>query len=216
MNTRKMLFTLVTLLIQCLGIAWLIWRYENIVRNGTEVRFRCEAYDPYDPLRGRYLNTTVRETCTALSPDLALREEELRHPRKKIYVKLEPGTNGLWRVASATTQPQLEGVWIKPSHTRFRHQVDWGDRGKDEPFETFKGRRKLSPLVAEVDMPGILFVNERIAPKAEKVLREATSAKGKGAVAVYRVKNKEIVLTDIEIEGKSLLNGIKSLETKNR
>ena len=51
------------LVVQIAAICWLIWRYESIVRHGTEVRFRCEAYDPYDPLRGRYLRTTVRETC---------------------------------------------------------------------------------------------------------------------------------------------------------
>ena len=54
-------------------------------------------------------------------------------------------------------------------------------------------------------MPDQLFVNENVASAAEKVLREATSAKGKGAFAVYRVRGGEIVITDIEIAGKSVL-----------
>ena len=41
--------------------------------------------------------------------------------------------------------------------------------------------------------------------RSEKVLRDATSAKGKGAVAVYRAKDGEIVITDIEIDGKSVI-----------
>ena len=54
-------------------------------------------------------------------------------------------------------------------------------------------------------MPNQLFINETIAKKAEKILQEATSVKGKkGAVAVYRVLNNEIVITDIEIEDKSV------------
>ena len=54
-------------------------------------------------------------------------------------------------------------------------------------------------------MPGRLFVNERLAPAAEKILREATSATGKKSVAVYRAKGGEIVITDIEIDGESVL-----------
>ena len=39
---------------------------------------------------------------------------------------------------------------------------------------------------------------------AEQVLGGATSTNGKGAVAVYRVKGGDIVITDIEIDGKSV------------
>ena len=49
--------------------------------------------------------------------------------------------------------------------------------------------------------PDQLFVNEKLAPEAEKVLRKAT---GKSAVAVYRVYKGEIVITDIEIAGKPI------------
>ena len=54
-------------------------------------------------------------------------------------------------------------------------------------------------------LPDQLFLNEHLAPAAEKVLRDATSAKGKGAVAVYRARDGEIVITDIEIDGKSVI-----------
>jgi hypothetical protein len=53
-------------------------------------------------------------------------------------------------------------------------------------------------------MPDQLFVNEQLAPLAEDALRKATSAKGKGAVAVYRVKDGNIVITDIEVGGRSV------------
>ena len=53
-------------------------------------------------------------------------------------------------------------------------------------------------------MPDQLFVNERLAPMAEQVLGGATSTNGKGAVAVYRVKGGDIVITGIEIDGKSV------------
>ena len=193
-NLKKTVFAAVVLAVQCAAMGWLIWRYESIVRYGTEVRFPCQAYDPCDPLRGRYLRTTVSETGpeTAEGQDVS-------------YVKLEPSTNGLWRVAAAAAAPQPDGgLWVKPPKSRVERAVNWGDRREKEEYSDFEKRRSASPFVVCVSMPDMLFLNEKLAPAAEKVLREAVSAKGKGAVAVYRIKNGEIVMTDIEIDGKSV------------
>ena len=209
-NAMKAILAVAALAIQCVCIGWLIWRYEQVVRHGTEVRFRCEAYDPYDPLRGRYLRTTVRESCTNL-----LIEGEVKESwrRRALYAKLEQGTNALWHVTAVAEAPQSDGgIWVKRERTSINHLLNWSarSRGIDESWEDFEKRRKASPLAALVEMPDQLFVNERLAPKAEKVLREATSAKGKGAVAVYRVKDGEIVITDIEIDGVSVVEKAKA------
>ena len=45
---KKSIFLIAALVIQCLAIGWLIFRYERVVTKGTEVRFNCQAYDPYD------------------------------------------------------------------------------------------------------------------------------------------------------------------------
>ena len=194
------LLTVVVLAIQCAAIGWLIWRYEDIVRNGTEVRFLCQAYDPYDPLRGRYLRTTVREVCPGEGFI-----EDWRGRNATLYAKLEPSTNKLWRVVSVAEAPQGDGLWVKPRSVYIERAIKWSDRRKGESWDDFEKRRNASPQVTSVVLPDQLFVNERLAPVAEKVLRDATSAKGKGAVAVYRAKNGEIVITDIEIDGKSVL-----------
>ena len=65
----------VALVVQIAAIGWLVWRYERIVLNGTEVRLRCQAYDPYDPLRGRYLSMTVWEDCTNILFDASEQSE---------------------------------------------------------------------------------------------------------------------------------------------
>ena len=211
-DIRKAVLAVVVLAVQCVAVGWLIWRYESVVRHGAEVRFRCEAYDPYDPLRGRYLRTAVRESCTNLLA--RVNGEEWKSTYKaKLFAKLEPGTNGLWKVvavadaipASDAAAANAKSLWIKAHSARVERSVTWADRGKDEPWDAFEARRDKSPLVARLSFPDQLFVNERIASAAENVLRDATSAKGKGAVAVYRVKGGEIVITDIEIDGKSVV-----------
>ena len=203
-NIRKTVCVAVALAVQCAAIGWLIGRYENIVRNGTEVRFRCEAFDPYDPLRGRYLRTSVRESCTNIV-GVALADDNYWNYRDKFVARLEPSTNGLWRVSAAALEPQDDGgIWAKPIYSRAERSVSWENRGKDESSADFENRRAASPFKVTFTFPDQLFVNERVAPEAERVLREMTSS-GK-AVAVYCVKGGEIIMTGIEIDGKSIVS----------
>lgn len=209
-SIRNSALAALVLFVQCAALGWLIWRYERIVRFGTEVRFRCTAYDPYDPLRGRYLRTTVREQCSSFiecsAEDFSSEARgDFGYREPNLYAKLEPSTNGLWCVAAVAEAPQSDGgLWVKPRWSRVEHSIGWSDKRKDESYDAFEKRRDASPLVATVCLPDQLFVNERIAPEAEKVLQKATSAKGAGAVAVYRANGGEIVITDIEIDGKSV------------
>lgn len=206
-NLKKAVCMAIALAVQCVAVGWLIGRYESIVRNGTEVRFRCQAYDPYDPLRGRYLRTTVRETCTNLVDVTEATKVGSGRRRNRFFAKLEPSTNDLWRVASVAIEPPDDGgLWVKPMSSRVDGILDYSQIGLRESREAFEKRRTASPLVVHIELPDRLFLNERIAPAAEKVLSEETGAKGEGAVAVYRVKNGEIVITDIEIGGRSVLS----------
>ena len=197
---RKTLIVAVALVAQVAAIGWLIWRYERVVSQGTEVRFACQAYDPYDPLRGRYLRTRVSEDCT----NMAFRAcETNRHEfYDKLFARLEPnGADGLWRVAEVALEPSAEGLWVRPKSSSIEYCLGWSDRGKNEEWDDFDKRKKASGLKAVVTFPDQLFVNEKLAPEAEMVLRKHT---GKSAVAVYRVLDGEMVITDIEIDGKPI------------
>jgi len=198
MNKRTILVC-AFLIVQCLAVGFLIYRYERVVSAGTEVRFKCQAYDPYDPLRGRYLRTTVRERTTNAPEELKV--DSHYSNRNKLAARVEPSTNGLWRVAEVAFEPSGEGVWVKPKGLHVRHALSYSDKRKDEDYEAFHKRQEASGYVVDVTFPDQLFVNEKLAPEAEKILRERTA----DAVAVYRVLDGEIVITDIEIGGKSIL-----------
>ena len=205
---KKTLIVAVALVTQIAAIGWLIWRYERIVSQGTEVRFACQAYDPYDPLRGRYLRTRVSEDCTNMAFQVC--EANRREFRNKMFARLEPnGTNGLWRVAEVAVEPGAEGLWVRPKDSSIEYRLDWSARGKDEKWDDFDKRKKNSGLKAVVNFPDQLFVNEKLASEAEKVLRKHA---GKSAVAVYRVLNGEMVITDIEIDGKSIVQFARAAE----
>ena len=207
---KKSIFLIVALVIQCLAIGWLIFRYERVVTKGTEVRFNCQAYDPYDPLRGRYLRVNVRESTTNIAEEIrrkfASRDSYPileKADRKAVLVRVEPNTNGVWRVVEAAFTPSNEGVWIKPKEIIVDY-LSYSEREDKEDWSEFNKRRAALGVLIQAEMPNQLFINETIAQKAEKILQEATNVKGKVAVAVYRVLNNEIVITDIEIEDKSV------------
>lgn len=205
---KKSIFLIAALIIQCLAIGWLIFRYERVVTKGTEVRFNCQAYDPYDPLRGRYLRVNVRESTTNIAEEIRQKFVSSvileKADRKAVLVRVEPNTNGVWRVVEAAFTPSNEGVWIKPKNIMTGYNLSYSEREDEEDLSEFQKRRAASGVKIVAEMQNQLFINETIAKKAEKILQEATSVKGKGAVAVYRVLNNEIVITDIEIEDKSV------------
>ena len=197
---KKTLIVAVALAAQVAAICWLIWRYERVVSQGSEVRFACQAYDPYDPLRGRYLRTRVSEDCTNMT--FRVCETNRYEFRNTLFARLEPsGTNGLWRVAEVAVEPGAEGLWVRPKSSSIDYRLEWSEQKKDEKWDDFNKRQKKSGLKAVVTFPDQLFINEKLAPEAEKVLRQHT---GKSAVAVYRVLNGEMVITDIEIDGRPI------------
>lgn len=195
---KKTLFVVLVLLVQIAAIGFLVVRYERVVKQGTEVRFKCQAYDPYDPLRGRYLRILVEEVTANMPHSIKIIDYRLHN---KFFARIEPGTNGLWRVAEVALAPTEEGLWVKPKSSHLDYRLPWRDHTSGEEWEDFKKRREASGIVAWVEFPDQLFVSEKVAPEAEELLRK----KSDDAVAVYRVHNGEIVITDIEIGGKSIL-----------
>ena len=202
---KAVALTCAALALQVSAVGWLVWRYERIVRNGTEFRLKCRAYDPYDPLRGRYLAMTVSEECTNIL--FKVKEEHIwQRMDEKAFAKLVkmPG-GGLYRVDAIAREPMDDGLWVKPASLWIRDALGYSDKRKDESDAEFNARSDKAGFKAVMSFPDQLFVNEKIAPEAEKLLRK----KSDSAVAVYRAYDGRIVLTDIEIDGKPILSAVK-------
>ena len=202
---KAVALTCAALALQVSAVGWLVLRYECIVRNGTEFRLKCRAYDPYDPLRGRYLAMTVSEECTNIL--FKVKEEHIwQRMDEKAFAKLVkmPG-GGLYRVDAIAREPMDDGLWVKPASLWIRDALGYSDKRKDESDAEFKARSDKAGFKAVMSFPDQLFVNEKIAPEAEKLLRK----KSDSAVAVYRAYDGRIVLTDIEIDGKPILSAVK-------
>lgn len=194
------------LALQVVAVGFLVWRYERIVQKGTEVRIKCQAYDPYDPLRGRYLRVTVSETCTNIFSEVDA-DNYWKVPEGDIYAKLAkaPGNGGLYLVEAVAREPADAGLWVKTKSLTLARALGHEDKRKGESWDEFYARQRESGTKAVVSFPNQLFVNEKVAPEAEELLRKAIAS----AVAVFRVLDGEIVLTDIEIGGKPIISAVR-------
>ena len=193
--------------VQVAAIGWLVWRYEHVVQYGEEVRLKCRAYDPYDPLRGRYLDVTVIDSCTNILFEVDA-DSPWRSSKSKMFAKLveSPNSGGIYRVEAVAHEPTDDGLWVRTSRVRLDFALGYENRRKNEPWEAFERRRAASGVEAAVHFPGCLFIDERIAPTAEDLL----SKDPKTAVAVYRVLDGRIVLVDIEQSGKPVLSAARA------
>lgn len=174
------------LAVQAAGLGWLVARYERLVTRGTEVRVPCEAFDPKDVLRGRYLHVKAEVTCEELG-ELSPYNWDFRE-EKKFHALLVPTGDGVasHRVARVAKEPGEEGLWVKAL------QVRWSWDSEE--------RRWNPPL--RVRFPGKLFLDERLAGKADKVFAE--KREGAEAEAVYRAWKGEMAIVDVEIDGVSV------------
>jgi hypothetical protein len=166
-----------------------IYVREDAIQRGSVVRVAVSAPDPFDPLRGRYLQVRPLESEVVLDPELAHLTSG-----QKVWVQLQKGPDELHHLGKVTMQKPVSGDYLlmtlrlprgrssAPADSDSRLSVDW-------PVDRF-------------------FVNERSAPQADNWLREKTRGGGT-IVAELRVLNGTAVLTDIAVDGRSFREVLK-------
>lgn len=211
MNRKhKTILVAAILAMQCLSIGWLVYRYERVVVNGTEFRLKCSAYDPADLLRGRYLRIQVTHENVPL-PDADYDFlDTFREYKSPLYARLEPRNDGsgIFSVTETSSTPGDQGLWVRPRSYYVRYSdVDTIRRVEDGVDIVEEVHRQgESERYAALNFPDRLFVNEKTAPAAESILWDNPD----NAVAVYRTLDHHVVLVDIEVNGKSIRDAVKS------
>ena len=200
-SISKVLVVAATVVLQCLAISYLIYRYERILKSGDEVSFKCRAYDPRDPLRGRYLRVSVEGSTTNVFMKEKIDVNRRHQYNDKFFVRIEPSTNGFWCVAEAALNPQREGIWIKPQSSHVEFCLSYNEKKDNENYGDFYNRQKKSGLKVRTSLPNQLFLNEKIAPEADKILMKEREK----LVAKYKVYDGKIIITDILVDDKPIV-----------
>lgn len=149
-----------------------IWTHEQTLTQGTLIKLKCAAPDPYDPLRGRFLAVRPEQRDTSLPEGMKL--ERGMH----VFATLTTGADGLATITHVSLTPPASGVFIR---LKTGYVYD-SKAGIEWPFNRF-------------------YINEKLAPEADKWFAENIRGT-KGIIAEVRVLNGRAVLADLSLDGK--------------
>ena len=149
-----------------------VLRFSFPASKGVEVRFRVTAYDPYDPMRGRYVRLNLRDVSrvrlTEKKNDLGFRSGQ------PVFAVLD------------ITRPAIidlvaERKDVPPGKFFLPVQYQWFNRDWDQ-----KQKKQLKTGTHTVKLPFERFyLNEKKAPEVERLLQQRNS-KAELSVIIFR------------------------------
>lgn len=176
-------FILVILLAQLAVIGAMIWRYEQVVRNGIEFRVPCSAYD----LRGpRNLRLIVGANVTAVTNHVIVANAST------------PGEGDL--LGPGFVMVDRHSVTGAPPLLVYKDETPT----LDPPFYFSVKRARFDHFNStwKIYLRNNLYIPERFADNADRILSQSVSQQASNRTfAVFHAWKGDIVITDIEIDG---------------
>ncbi len=148
-----------------------ILRFSFPEGKGAEYRFRVTAYDPYDPMRGRYVRLNLRDASRVRLPkknrDLGFRSGQ------SVFAVLDI-------TGPAIVDLVAERKEVPPGKFFLPVQYQWFNRDWDQ-----KKKKQQKTGIHTVKLPFERFyLNEKKAPEVERLLQQRNS-KAELVVIVY-------------------------------
>ena len=179
-NLSWLLFGLMVLL-QWVAPVRQILKYERVLAEGTLVRFKCRAPDPYDPLRGRYLAVAVENTRVPSSSVKGFNEGH------QVYADIVVGADGMATFGKVSATPPAAGLYLACKMPSYFYG---DDVSLVMPFDRY-------------------YLNEAKAPAADRWMATMRTERTKPTWVEVRVRDGVAVIVDIKHAGVSLADAIK-------
>ncbi len=180
---RLSLFLLASLLILAVVFAK-VFLAEQARRYGTLYRFSITGYDPYDPFCGRYL--AIRMPSVATLPDNEFPPGF--ESGGSGFVQVTTGENGEAKFVDFTLSRPESGDFLRVTNCHRSYQ--WERQNDDDP-----------PLVSFSSPYSRFYLNEKLAPGAEKALNDALSGNRGKVELLLRVYKGNSCVEDLLIDG---------------
>lgn len=174
----------ITALVQWAAPLSQIWAYEDTLAQGTLIKLKCAAPDPYDPLRGRFLAVRPEQQSVDLSPGTQF---ENNIPA---YGILTTGPDGLATITSLSHTPPPNGDYLKITVNTTYLASNASAASITWPFERF-------------------YINEKLAPEADVWFAENIRS-DQGIIAEVRVHKGRAVLADLTLNNQSFRDILKT------
>jgi uncharacterized membrane-anchored protein len=159
----------------------MIFQYEDVLKNGEVFKFRTQAVDPADIFRGRYVALNFDDATTVTLGEVHYNEEE------KVYVRVETKPDGYAHFTEVSRTPPEQGAYLK---TKIRWCSD-----PEKP----KGG------IGYVNVPfNRYYLDEFMAPEAEKTYREQTRREEKKTYASVRILKGVSAMEELYVKDKPI------------
>ena len=159
-----------------------VLRFSFPASKGVEVRFRVTAYDPYDPMRGRYVRLNLNDF-----------ERNIRLPNKNRNLGFR-NHQGIFAVLEQDATAKIvdlvaERKDVPPGKMFLPVQFLWSHQEYD-----IKTRKHLNKWTHHIRLPFERFyLNEKKAPEVERLLQQRNSKAELSVIifpdGVYRVQD---------------------------
>jgi len=163
--------------------------------------FETEIRDPYDPMRGRYVQLNFKQNRVQL-PD---KNTNLLDWGRSCYAVLEANPDGTARIADLVTDVKQLPAGKDFLKVRYNYFAQDFDRKTKEQQKT-----GAHIIVLPFDR---FYLNERLAPEAEKEVQESTR-RGKAFVRVKIYRNGNFALDDLIVNGQPILERLRGKPAK--
>ncbi|QSH42001.1 GDYXXLXY domain-containing protein [Lentisphaerota bacterium ZTH] len=164
---------------------YMIFRAETVLSKGNLYLFKVEPRDPYDPFRGRYLDIRVQQNYVENC-------KKDFSPGEVCYAVIAKDAKGFAYFSELSTQPPAAGDYIR---VKFR----WKNKNK-----------------SLIELPfGRYFVNEKIAPEADKLLAGFFTDPKDCCVLKVKVKDGQALVSGLNLNGIPIEEVVKRKMTRD-
>jgi len=158
----------------------MIIKREHVLKNGEQFKFKTAPVDPYDAFRGRYVALRIEDDKIAVPNELKLNNGQ------SVYAVINNDDQGFARIVRI-------GL----------------DKPRGEAYIDAKVKYVLKDM-AYLDLPlDRYYMEEKSAPKAEKIYRQFSQRDKQDAYIIVRIKDGFAVIENLYVGDKKIEDAVR-------
>jgi uncharacterized membrane-anchored protein len=152
--------------------AWMIMSHEETLRTGERFKFRTMPVDPYDAFRGRYVSLRIEQNALPVPSGAQWKNGQ------KVFALIDTDANGYSKLGELCAVRPCGRQYLTVRVSQIYGRTAYFDA----PFDRF-------------------YMEESLAPAAEKVYREHTRTSERDAYVTVRIRDGLGVIENLWVDG---------------
>ncbi len=158
----------------------MIAKRESVLKSGEQFKFKTAPFDPYDAFRGRYVALRVEEDWVELAKGMKLSNGQA------VYALIEVAEQGFAKFSNVNITRPVNIPYIQ---AKVRY-IAGGKVYLDLPIDRY-------------------YMEEKAAPKAERIYRQYAQRDKQDAYIIVKVKNGLAVIESLHVGGQRIEEAVR-------